>query len=581
MPASTLVIQKLIVDVYIDEHPQPVVLLNDTSRALTQLVLPLIEQELERIRLPEQSVKIHTMEVEVKSDSLHTWKRDFSTTITKSITEACDQIVSVAGHQPARAASPNQDFSLTGEAIAVSEQEQLLALLCFFLLNGYLPWWKSGLGINSVRDLELRWMQSGDKEYLFLRLKQFLIDHPTALVRLVNQTHASFLQALLEYAVLADWNTFVESIPTIADKNIRFKCGLAVAAFNTMSPTVASFLSVVKELVTDHGLMAELTRHPQLAAIPLQQLMVQLDARHFHQKRTFTTTADWLAYVEKEGDATLVAFIREACRNQELMQVIKPSLNACIAASGTIPVTLRDWLSTIPGISVHTGEINRLLTALETAPERALAEKSSELLAELSRSTDFSMTAKSETAAPTVEEPIYTSNAGVVLLHPFLPTLFRNFELLDENNDWVSVAHQLEAIYWIHYLATGQTDPSEDELTVAKLLTGFPLTEVIPVYAMEPDSAFLKRLQDPKTAQELTDLLQVVRDNWRPMRNCTWEGLRTDFLTRSARIHQTNSMQYVLTVEPHTFDLMLPFKEWGVSMIKFSWMEEVLYVEWG
>ena len=142
MPASTLVIQKLIVDVYIDEHPQPVVLLNDTSRALTQLVLPLIEQELERIRLPEQSVKIHTMEVEVKSDSLHTWKRDFSTTITKSITEACDQIVSVAGHQPARGALPNQDFSLTGEAIAVSEQEQLLALLCFFMLKGYLPWWK-------------------------------------------------------------------------------------------------------------------------------------------------------------------------------------------------------------------------------------------------------------------------------------------------------------------------------------------------------------------------------------------------------------------------------------------------------
>jgi len=65
------------------------------------------------------------------------------------------------------------------------------------------------------------------------------------------------------------------------------------------------------------------------------------------------------------------------------------------------------------------------------------------------------------------------------------------------------------------------------------------------------------------------------------MRNCTWEGLRTDFLTRNARIHQTNSMQYVLTVEQHTFDLMLPFKEWGISMIKYSWMEEVLYVEWG
>lgn len=581
MADRTLVIQKLVVDVFIEAHPEPVVLLNETSRALMQAVLPLIEQELEHIRIPEQSVRIHTLKVDVKSDSLRTWKTDFSATITRSIAEACHQIVAANAHSTVQTSTSNTDFSLTGETELINEQEQLFALFCFFLLNGYLPWWKSGLGINSVRDLERKWMQSDDKALLFARMKQFLISHPAALVRMLNQANKVFLQALLEYTILEDWNEFIASIPAIQDKSIRFKCGLAVAAFNTMSPTVASFLSVVKELVADHGTMAELARFPQLAAIPFQQLLVQLDARHFHQKTTFHSTADWLVYVEKECDTHLVAFIREASRNQELLQVIKPSLNACIAASRTIPVTLRDWLSTIPGLVIHTGELTELLLAVEQAPAHSISEKCAALVAKLEQSTDFSMTAKSETLLPTVEEPIYTTNAGVVLLHPFLPTLFRNFELLDENNDWVSVAHQLEAIYWIHYLATGQTDPSEDELVVAKLLTGFPLSEVIPVYALEPDDAFLARLQSEKTEQELTDLLQVVRDNWRPMRNCTWEGLRTDFLSRSARIHQTNSMQYVLTVEQHTFDLMLPFKEWGISMIKYSWMEEVLYVEWG
>ncbi len=245
MADRTLVIQKLVVDVFIEAHPEPVVLLNETSRALMQAVLPLIEQELEHIRIPEQSVRIHTLKVDVKSDSLRTWKTDFSTTITRSIAEACHQIVAANAHSTVQTSTSNTDFSLTGETELINEQEQLFALFCFFLLNGYLPWWKSGLGINSVRDLERKWMQSDDKAVLFARMKQFLISHPTALVRMLNQANKVFLQALLEYTILEDWNEFIASIPAIQDKSIRFKCGLAVAAFNTMSPTVASFLSVV------------------------------------------------------------------------------------------------------------------------------------------------------------------------------------------------------------------------------------------------------------------------------------------------------------------------------------------------
>jgi hypothetical protein len=184
---------------------------------------------------------------------------------------------------------------------------------------------------------------------------------------------------------------------------------------------------------------------------------------------------------------------------------------------------------------------------------------------------------------PLPEEPQYVSYAGLVLLNPFLPTLFQNRGLLDAQNHWMSEQHQAEALLLLYFLATGDWNPTEDQLTVAKLLTGFPLEEPVPEFVVEPKTSAQIAARNTFMHTETEGFLQAIHTNWRPMRNCTWEGLRNDFLNRSACIRRSgsHSMQYKLTVEPHTLDVLLPFKEWGHSMIKYSWMDEVLVVEWG
>lgn len=178
----------------------------------------------------------------------------------------------------------------------------------------------------------------------------------------------------------------------------------------------------------------------------------------------------------------------------------------------------------------------------------------------------------------------WAANAGIILLNPFLPTLFKNLHLQNEKGVWLSKRTQAAAIYIIHYLATGNLDTTEDQLNVAKILTGFEFEEVLPnwevISSQYPHPILEKEWLTQLNEIEIPEILNAIHQNWYPMRNCTWSGLQNDFLTRPGVLELQENKQYILTVEPHVLDVLLPHIKWGTSMIKYSWMEEVLNVEW-
>lgn len=178
------------------------------------------------------------------------------------------------------------------------------------------------------------------------------------------------------------------------------------------------------------------------------------------------------------------------------------------------------------------------------------------------------------------KERIEIVNAGMVLLNPFLPILFKNLELQNEKGEWLSEQHQVHAIYLLNYLVTGAWEATEDQLYLAKVLTNYPLKEILPAFDLTEKGPWDESNQTQLTA-ELNNIIEVIQENWRPMRNCTWSGLRTDFLTRAGQLELKENMQYILTIEPHTLDVLLPHIKWGMAMIKYSWMEQILNVEWG
>ncbi|MEL6536381.1 MAG: contractile injection system tape measure protein [Bacteroidota bacterium] len=176
------------------------------------------------------------------------------------------------------------------------------------------------------------------------------------------------------------------------------------------------------------------------------------------------------------------------------------------------------------------------------------------------------------TPEASLPEEVYQSHTGIVLLHAFLPSLFSNLGWLDGEHQWRSERDQQWAVYAIHYLASGEAEPEESDLFVAKLLAGWPVAEVLPQVEPEP---WLPALQ-----AEIEDLLKALHHNWAPMDGCSWEGLRYDFLSRDGKVARENDAHWKLTLEKKVFDMLLQKITWSLSYIQHPWMPEPLVVEW-
>ena len=79
--------------------------------------------------------------------------------------------------------------------------------------------------------------------------------------------------------------------------------------------------------------------------------------------------------------------------------------------------------------------------------------------------------------------------------------------------------------------------------------------------------------------EECENLLQVVLEHWGALGSTTPDGLRQGFLQREGKLEKKSNGWY-LQVEQKTMDMLLSKLPWNLSMIQFSWMKEVLRVEW-
>lgn len=168
-----------------------------------------------------------------------------------------------------------------------------------------------------------------------------------------------------------------------------------------------------------------------------------------------------------------------------------------------------------------------------------------------------------------VVEAIFVPLAGTVLLHPFLPAFFQRLDLLEEEQ-FQEEASRERAVHLLYFLATGLEHPAEHELVVLKLLCG-----------MEIDRPVEKELDLTEKEKEAADqLLRAVIQTWDVMAGSDPNDLRGSFLIREGKL-QTGEMGWKLTVEQQAYDILLNQLPWGVSPIIHSWMETMIWVEWG
>ncbi len=163
---------------------------------------------------------------------------------------------------------------------------------------------------------------------------------------------------------------------------------------------------------------------------------------------------------------------------------------------------------------------------------------------------------------------IFVQYAGIVLLHPFLPSFFKRLQLTEQAGFISAMAHQ-KAVFMLHYLSTGHLVAEEHELVIPKLLCGFSIEETIP-----------KHIEiDEQEMAEANNLLEAAIAQWEILKNTSAAGLREGFLQRNGKLYSKNDTLY-LQMETKSIDIVLDYLPWSLGIIKLPWMKELLRVDW-
>jgi hypothetical protein len=165
-------------------------------------------------------------------------------------------------------------------------------------------------------------------------------------------------------------------------------------------------------------------------------------------------------------------------------------------------------------------------------------------------------------------EAIYISNSGLILLHPFFTELFEDFQLL-KDNQWIDVRSQQQAAMIMQYLVTGTDAIDEFDLALNKILCGLEISDII---------GSVEELSNEVKSECDNLLLQVIK-HWSVLRNTGIDAFRETFLMRNGKLSKVDN-GWLLQVEQKGTDILLSHLPWGIGVIKTSWMEGLLYVEW-
>ncbi|MCC2545344.1 hypothetical protein LJY25_02720 [Hymenobacter sp. BT175] len=165
-------------------------------------------------------------------------------------------------------------------------------------------------------------------------------------------------------------------------------------------------------------------------------------------------------------------------------------------------------------------------------------------------------------------ETVYIANAGLVLLWPFLTTLFDRLGYL-QDAQFPEPAPAARAALLLQFLATGSEAAPEHALALNKLLCG--------IGQPQPLLAGLVLTDEEKSMGE--SLLKAVIGRWEILKNTSVAGLRETFLQRQGKMEWVEE-RVQLTVETKTLDILLDRRPWSISIIKLPWMALPLYVTW-
>ena len=168
-----------------------------------------------------------------------------------------------------------------------------------------------------------------------------------------------------------------------------------------------------------------------------------------------------------------------------------------------------------------------------------------------------------------INSQITISNSGIVLVGPYLKTLFNHLELLNEN-DFRDLKSQKKAILLLNYIVSGCREIDlKEELVVFKILCGLDPIEEIKID---------EKLEENEIRM-LDSMLSSVLKKWEQLSTNSIDGFRESFLIREGDLTEDDEA-YILLVDPKPFDILLDTLPWEYKSIKFPWMKKIIIISW-
>jgi hypothetical protein len=182
----------------------------------------------------------------------------------------------------------------------------------------------------------------------------------------------------------------------------------------------------------------------------------------------------------------------------------------------------------------------------------------------------------SQAALPAQKQPVLASecyqvdNAGLILLWPLLPGLFRRWGLLDKGQ-FIDTGAQEQAICRLDSWLWQSQQAAEWRMVLTKVLCGWPMAQ-----------ALMRSDQDeglPEAGQDLDALLRDLVAQTPGLQRCDQNDIRYGFLQRPGTLHHENQRWHLL-VEPDASDVLLGELPWPVSQVSLPWLETFIEVKW-
>jgi len=582
------IINRQVLELTIPERGRAQLIQNKISEIVRYKLNPVLDATFSKLADSDEIIRIDKLVIDLDTIAENDLENEFVERTVKEISNKISVLIK-SGVKTARQTPVNgKSLGVGAGFTSTTKSKDVLEQFVYFLQFGHFPWWhvrseKKAFHKTEKLDEIFSEILKFDKTILKNALLPVLRKHAVR-QRLMFQFDFSQLDLLLSGIN----DKLFENYSTLLKILLSFAGSAEIAkAFNESFYEIAlEYFSVERELKTDDqkiGFVKDILSHV-------------LSKTDFNEKEKILFEILKNAQIKNQilsyGETLLIltAVVREATELRSVSQSLKELILNMPERNETVIKNLIESfiLKTEKGIEetifnknegIKTG-IEKLTTEKEMEIKAGIGDESVSIenrigVGDKSVSKDVNPEKSDNSISLFPSQPladvdeIVVSNAGLVLVHPFLRYFFEGLNLLDEELRFRSKSDAFKAVHLLQYIVTGNETTPETDLPLNKILCAIDITEPVPknVGITEEEK------------HECLFLIKTVLERWEALKTTNPAALRETFLQREGILKKAGQ-SWNLTVERNSFDVMLERLPWSISLIKLPWCEQILYVEW-